>query len=661
METTGRIEVFFQGRNIQRLELKEVNESGCMVNLLITAGNGQESVSARGICSNEWLSISPDEFTLAFGQETSLTVRVTPDKWEHTGDYGGSIDFFENPGGRQLLSLDVIVHFKKLQSVPHSLTAAGVIGKSASDDHRSGETGSSGFYCQQCGAALPDKRPLCPACRKKQVKEEEDKLSISREKYRFTPRHLKMMPAGLNSGSDAHLWIGTAAALGILLIIMMCIAFKSASGGKYRGYGTLNISSEPSDALIFFEHDEFPVTQSPLHVSSFKAGKYRICLKEENSSTAQAWHDIEVKPNVENTYAFHLDVVGKLHIQSIPSSAHVFLDQIDTGRVTPLMLENIPEGRHVITIAGSPQEYAVTIKNGETASIFALLDSSKSGLLVKSIKGTDVYVDGKSIGRTPLDTHFLEPGRHRVTLKKSGCVPWQSEFEFSGGEVAELAVDPVSSGILVLDGGKGLSLYINGSLRGSIPQKIICNPGEKIAAKVISGDGGAWEKEFSLLPGEYRREYIALTAQKSVPVESSQHYSQGGNEFFDFNVGERFPPKDWKTLETLYEDVDYDGSDEMIIALKKLKGLKRKGEYPLHLTVVKKTGGQFRLISLQAPGREGIGLGEIYGLCVYKTDDLGYREIEYVCGDRAGKVTSSGAFIIYHGSIEKYSWVARTI
>ncbi len=99
----------------------------------------------------------------------------------------------------------------------------------------------------------------------------------------------------------------------------------------------------------------------------------------------------------------------------------------------------------------------------------------------------------------------------------------------------------------------------------------------------------------------------------------------------------------------------------MLVALQGLKRKKHGGETPLFLQIVKRAGYDFKTVNLQVPGKEGIGEGEIYGLVVYKTDDLGYREIEYVCGNKRGSITSSGAFIIYHGALEKPSWVARTI
>jgi hypothetical protein len=200
-----------------------------------------------------------------------------------------------------------------------------------------------------------------------------------------------------------------------------------------------------------------------------------------------------------------------------------------------------------------------------------------------------------------------------------------------------------------------------------LPGKIQVSPGEKLHVKVIALDGRTWKKTYALAPGEYRRDRVKFPAlPPPAPVQKPMaSFAPGGmplarGSFFDFSLAMHFPPRSWNAVETLYNDVDGDGEEEMLIVLQNKKNRSSAG-YPLFLFAIKKADGVYRLYNLRGPAIGAIGAGELLSLSMLRADDFGYREVQYVCGDKRGRVTSKGSFIIYKGKLDNPSWSARAI
>lgn len=60
-------------------------------------------------------------------------------------------------------------------------------------------------------------------------------------------------------------------------------------------------------------------------------------------------------------------------------------------------------------------------------TVAALIDVSSTPT------GADVYIDDRFFGRTPSTTIILEPGDHRIAIKKDGFVIWKKKLKLSSG------------------------------------------------------------------------------------------------------------------------------------------------------------------------------------------------------------------------------------
>ncbi|RTH04126.1 S-layer protein [Thermus scotoductus] len=173
-----------------------------------------------------------------------------------------------------------------------------------------------------------------------------------------------------------------------------------------------------------------------------------------------------------------------LVVDSRPAGAEVYLDGRMSGR-TPVSLQVNP-GRHEVELRlAGYQPYRVTVnpRPGERVQVFAqLVPEARQGTLAvtSSPSGAEVYVEGTLRGRTPLSLSLPE-GRYAVELRAPGYEPYQATVQVRRGETTRLDVrlNPVSrTGILLLESSPtGAEVYVNGTLRGRTPLRLVLEEG----------------------------------------------------------------------------------------------------------------------------------------------------------------------------------------
>jgi TonB family protein len=144
--------------------------------------------------------------------------------------------------------------------------------------------------------------------------------------------------------------------------------------------------------------------------------------------------------------------VGVLRVSSQPEGARVSLNGQERGS-TPLELSEVPFGVYEVRIelkgyetetrdvslnAGSPDaavETALSRRRGRVALGTARFTSTP--------EGARVAVDGKSVGRTPLEGVRLSPGTHRVDMSLDEHEAWSGSVEVASGKEARVAAELV--------------------------------------------------------------------------------------------------------------------------------------------------------------------------------------------------------------------------
>lgn len=131
----------------------------------------------------------------------------------------------------------------------------------------------------------------------------------------------------------------------------------------------------------------------------------------------------QLTPKKLNAYSPALiQLVGDLHITSDIAGFDIRLDGIETGKKTPVLLEHLPLGEHLVEIYSSDMvgQAWINIVNKKIESVHIPVKRIGSSIkIVSNPVGSLVTYDGKKIGYTPL---ILDAtlGAHAITLSKEG-------------------------------------------------------------------------------------------------------------------------------------------------------------------------------------------------------------------------------------------------
>ena len=160
-------------------------------------------------------------------------------------------------------------------------------------------------------------------------------------------------------------------------------------------------------------------------------------------------------------------VAGALTLVTQPAGARVLLDGTPAGE-TPLTIESVAPGRHVVTFvtAAGAVKKTIRVEAGKTASLDVPVYSGWVAVFAPFL--LDIAENGRSIGTTEQGRLMLSPGRHQLTLsnRELGYSSTQS-VEIEPGEERSVNVQP--TGELNLNALPWAEVWIDGQKVGDTP------------------------------------------------------------------------------------------------------------------------------------------------------------------------------------------------
>ena len=150
---------------------------------------------------------------------------------------------------------------------------------------------------------------------------------------------------------------------------------------------------------------------------------------------------------------------GRLLIRSTPSGARVVVDGRDVGE-TPVTVRDVARGAHTVRVArdgyvpgqrrvvvsaASPQQSLTIALAPARPAAAAPSTASRPGQSVAALNvvsrpaGANVFLDGKLIGRTPLQVGEVAAGDHAVRIELDGYRGWSSSVHVVAGERGRVA------------------------------------------------------------------------------------------------------------------------------------------------------------------------------------------------------------------------------
>jgi tetratricopeptide (TPR) repeat protein len=140
--------------------------------------------------------------------------------------------------------------------------------------------------------------------------------------------------------------------------------------------------------------------------------------------------------------------VGELHVTANEDDADVYINGEKYKRKTThgrLLIYLAPK-QYTVRIQKdgfAPVEQTVDMKNGEqTTADFKLLPARATLSVHHAPPGSDVQVDGKSVGKTGADGSFttanLDPGKHSISIRHDDFKPFTADELLTSGKTLEL-------------------------------------------------------------------------------------------------------------------------------------------------------------------------------------------------------------------------------
>jgi PEGA domain len=169
---------------------------------------------------------------------------------------------------------------------------------------------------------------------------------------------------------------------------------------------------------------------------------------------------------------------ASLRVISNEPDVAVFVDGEDKGHA-PITVPDIKPGEHIVSARKrtfKPQEQTVRVAAGENAIVnfkmeAAPPDRPHAALKVQStIPNAEVFLDGSSLGRAPVDRTDLDPGKHYVVVHRDGYTDFKREVILVENQSVALVADLSATGALrILSTPEGAEVRIDGELIGRTP------------------------------------------------------------------------------------------------------------------------------------------------------------------------------------------------
>jgi formylglycine-generating enzyme required for sulfatase activity/serine/threonine protein kinase len=199
-------------------------------------------------------------------------------------------------------------------------------------------------------------------------------------------------------------------------------------------YGKLEIKSVPEKADVYIGEENFGST--PLLIDKVEKGVQQVEVKKDGFRTWKEEVDIAAGKMAEVT-AELMPIRGSLYVTSKPRDADVYVSGKKIGQ-TPIKLEGLQQGEILVEVRKDcyePSQNAVKVSTGQAKKSRFNLNPICGSFSVKSIpEGSDWYLDGRLMGKTPGDSGMLERGVYKIKVKKDNYSDWELAIDIHAGK-----------------------------------------------------------------------------------------------------------------------------------------------------------------------------------------------------------------------------------
>lgn len=172
---------------------------------------------------------------------------------------------------------------------------------------------------------------------------------------------------------------------------------------------------------------------------------------------------------------------GSVRVVSSTVGAEVFVDGEPKGPVNQ-EIKDLRPGQHIIEVRKegfAPQVVEVQVVPGEQRLArvdlvpAAAVPKNASLRVVTPVPDAEVFIDGASVGKAPIERNDLQPGKHFVVVRRQGYADFKREVNLDPAQPTVLTAELSASGSLkILSNIAGADVYIDGVVVGKTPLQL---------------------------------------------------------------------------------------------------------------------------------------------------------------------------------------------
>jgi hypothetical protein len=245
--------------------------------------------------------------------------------------------------------------------------------------------------------------------------------------------------------------------------------------------GVLLVTADVQGAEVYVDGTRRDA--APTMIPDLPEGEHTIEVRKDPLPPFRQVVRVLANQQVKVEARFADKMVGSVRVVSGTPGGEVFIDGEDKGPVN-VEIPNVRPGTHIVELRAKgfqPQAIELPVTAGEQR--VAKLDLQPGGgmqpgmggdvarlRVVTPVPDCEVFVDGASMGRAPIDRRDLAPGKHYVVVRRPGYAEWKREVDLQGGQTVALTAELSSSGQLkVLANVPGADVFIDGQPVGRTP------------------------------------------------------------------------------------------------------------------------------------------------------------------------------------------------
>ncbi len=249
-------------------------------------------------------------------------------------------------------------------------------------------------------------------------------------------------------------------------------------------FGHMFITSDPAGATVLM-NGENTGKVTPAKFDELLAGDYTFTLKLESFvDTTLSIKIDEGKEYSEDIFLRETNPKGKIVLNSDPEGAQIWLDGINTGKVTPATFSNLQRGDYSFTLKlNLYEDHNITVSLNQNATVernTKLVIAGTAGriFVTSNPSGAAISLDGNPTGLfTPDTIQPVSAGEHTLTFSLNSYRDTTITTNVTAGDLTQESVDLTfyePRGSISLDSEpQGARIFMNGENTGLLTPNIL--------------------------------------------------------------------------------------------------------------------------------------------------------------------------------------------